>query len=183
MSKHGREFLCLSHQNPSEWALISPPLISTYFYFNSPEWPLSCIRTHLYRYREICPSYMRGYGPRFVSPTRLSSSRMNLKSEGPMLDDCLLPSMAYNYSSDTANSICSYLSMNTAYFAPLVCSTFSSWSDSILIFYSIRYAVKDFCFKNGISPDQLKERLKIFDASLAAVQVNEIQLWVLWLSQ
>ena len=37
-----------------------------------------------------------------------------------------------------------------------------------------RYAVKDFCFKSGISPDQLKERLKIFDASLAAVQVSAI---------
>ena len=39
-----------------------------------------------------------------------------------------------------------------------------------------RYAVKDFCFKNSISPDQLKERLKIFDASLAAVQVNTMDM-------
>jgi hypothetical protein len=36
-----------------------------------------------------------------------------------------------------------------------------------------RFATKDFCVKNSLSPDQLKERLKIYDSSLAAVQVCE----------
>jgi hypothetical protein len=34
------------------------------------------------------------------------------------------------------------------------------------------FVVKEFCPRIGLSPDQLKERLKIYEASIAAIQVN-----------
>ena len=148
-------------------------------------------------YRRRCRNCTLRLDRKYGSRMRLSSFKTNQKSEGEERREREIKTqrlmmiavwIAFQYSLKHTHTYSCQSTSNHLLILHLR-SSISSSSFSVASVLSLtphshpslRFAVKEFCLKNSISPDQLKERLKIFDATLAAVQVSQsVCVYVSW---